>query len=264
MEDILAAKNVPEWFHTRQSLLKVKKMTLLLCVVSLTMLPVLLIFETNNWHLFCFSLRPPPKEPQNETKSNPSKRHRLRLNGELDHLASLLPFESNILSKLDRLSILRLAVAFLRTKTYFQVAMSREKDELIDGPYRRDFLTYDNHLLDGEIFLQVKYFYRVKLVLIWNRYKLILIASKYITRLGTSSIPKCSNALCKWRCKKCFSPYASGGNVIAKRATPVRNTEGYKKLEWMVVAIMWKQVKAHITRGEMFLLRRRLLLTWAI
>ena len=111
-------------------------------------------------------MRPPPKEPQNETKSNPSKRHRLRLNGELDHLASLLPFESNILSKLDRLSILRLAVAFLRTKTYFQVAMSREKDELIDGPYRRDFLTYDNHLLDGEIFLQVKYFYRAKLVLI--------------------------------------------------------------------------------------------------
>ena len=38
--------------------------------------------------------------------------------------------------------------------------MQREKDDLQDTHYRRDFLTYDNQILDGEIFLQVRtYFY---------------------------------------------------------------------------------------------------------
>ena len=32
--------------------------------------------------------------------------------------------------------------------------MPQKRDELVDGPYRRDFLTYDNHILDGDIFLQ--------------------------------------------------------------------------------------------------------------
>ncbi|CAB4055989.1 AHR [Lepeophtheirus salmonis] len=97
---------------------------------------------------------PLPKKETVKPKAIPPNAHRERLNGELDHLASLLPFETNILSKLDRLSILRLAVAFLRTKTYFQVAMRHEKDELNDMHYRRDFLTYDNHMLNGDTFLQ--------------------------------------------------------------------------------------------------------------
>ncbi|KAI7791224.1 aryl hydrocarbon receptor 1b isoform X1 [Triplophysa rosa] len=100
------------------------------------------------------TLKQPPAEG---TKSNPSKRHRDRLKSELDRLASLLPFPEEVTSSLDKLSILRLSVSYLRAKNFFSVALKNHKckdESANNGNHDNNKAKKEAWLPEGELLLQ--------------------------------------------------------------------------------------------------------------
>uniref|UniRef100_A0A672M3L2 Aryl hydrocarbon receptor-like n=1 Tax=Sinocyclocheilus grahami TaxID=75366 RepID=A0A672M3L2_SINGR len=90
------------------------------------------------------------QSPPECVKSNPSKRHRDRLNGELDRLASQLPFPQEVISKLDKLTILRLSVSYLRAKSHFNVTLNSKYSNQLANNTK----PHIQELPEGELLLQ--------------------------------------------------------------------------------------------------------------
>ncbi|KAM6978931.1 aryl hydrocarbon receptor-like [Tautogolabrus adspersus] len=95
--------------------------------------------------------------PAEGAKSNPSKRHRDRLNGELERLASLLPFPEEVTASLDKLSILRLSVSYLRAKNFFSLALTSRNGATpasVNDDESKTAGALEGRIPEGELLLQ--------------------------------------------------------------------------------------------------------------